>query len=602
MSQPTSHPFPFQDPALPVERRVEDLLSRMAIEDKAGLMFQPIAMLGDPSADVPMLGLPSQVSLIDDLRVTHFNVITGAAVDARGLAEWHNAVQAIAERTPLGIPITISTDPRHAFVDNPAAAAAAGPFSQWPEPIGLAAIGSEEVVERFADIARQEYLAAGIRLALHPQIDLATDPRWARISGTFGEDAELTGRLAAAYIRGFQGKTLGLESVSTMTKHFPGGGAQKDGEDPHFPWGREQIYPGDMFEYHLKPFAAAIAAGTSQIMPYYGVPVGTEYEEVGFGFNRSVITGLLRERFGFDGIVCTDWSIINDSTIMGVRVGARAWGVEHLSPAERMLKVIDAGADQFGGESSVGLLLELVRSGRVAESRIDQSARRLLREKFVLGLFDRRFVDVERAEIVIGNEEFRQAGLQAQRDSLTLLTNDPLGNEPALPLSRGIRVYVEGLDAAELASYATVTEDPAEADVAILRIKTPFEPREGMPAQFFHAGSLEFSSEELDHLLAVCRRVPTVIDITLERPALLGDLVGEAVAIIADYGAADGAVLDVLFGVANPKGRLPFELPRSMAAIEASKPDTPSDTINPVFTVGHGLTYGSVVAQAGDAR
>ena len=181
------------------------------------------------------------------------------------------------------------------------------------------------LVEQFGDIARQEYLAVGIRVALHPMADLATEPRWARINGTFGEDAALSARMTAAYIRGFQGEALGPHSVACMTKHFPGGGPQKDGEDPHFPYGREQVYPGDNFDYHLIPFEAAFAAGTAQIMPYYGMPVGhAASKQVGFGFNKDVITGLLREKYGFDGVVCTDWGLLTDSQIGGQLVaGAR---------------------------------------------------------------------------------------------------------------------------------------------------------------------------------------------------------------------------------------------------------------------------------------
>jgi beta-glucosidase len=176
----------------------------------------------------------------------------------------------------------------------------AGIFSQWPESLGLAAVRSADLVEKFANIARQEYLAVGLRLALHPQVDLATEPRWARINAAFGEGADLTSELLAACIRGFQGgAVLGPQSVSTMTKHFPGGGPQKDGEDPHFAYGREQVYPGNHFEYHLKPFKAAIAAGAAQMMPYYGMPVGTSSDEVGFAFNRALITGILREDLGF---------------------------------------------------------------------------------------------------------------------------------------------------------------------------------------------------------------------------------------------------------------------------------------------------------------
>jgi beta-glucosidase len=247
------------------------------------------------------------------------------------------------------------------------------------------ALGDVDLVQRYADIARREYLAAGIRVALHPQIDLATEPRWARIGMTFGEDADLTSRLVTAYIRGFQGAELGPASVATLTKHFPGGGPQKDGEDPHFAYGREQVYPGGQIEYHLKPFRAAIAAGTSLIMPYYGMPVGTDWEEVGFAFSHGVITKLLRNELGFDGIVCTDWGLIGDSVIMGQPMPARAWGVERLSELDRVVKVIDAGCDQFGGESRPELVIEAVRSGRVSEQRIDQSVRRLLRESSCSG-------------------------------------------------------------------------------------------------------------------------------------------------------------------------------------------------------------------------
>ena len=504
--------------------------------------------------------------------MTHFNVF-GAASSATQMAEWHNRLQELAAGTRLGIPVTLSTDPRHSFSENPGAAMLAGPFSQWPETLGLGAIGDEKLVEQFGDIARQEYTAVGLRVALHPQIDLATESRWARQVATFGEDAELTSKLGAAYIRGFQGSELGPDSVATMSKHFPGGGPQKDGEDPHFEYGREQVYPGDNFEYHLKPFEAAFAAGGSQIMPYYGMPVGTEYEEVGFGFNKSVITGLLRERYNFDGIVCTDWGLLSDAELMGQAFPARAWGVEHLSTRERMLKVIEAGADQFGGEAIPDLLVDLVRSGEVSEERIDESARRLLREKFVLGLFDEPFVDVERAEAIVGNAEFRAAGDAAQRASVTLLTNRVLaGSEAAvLPLSRGIKVYLEGVDAAVAGAYATVVETPDEADVAIVRIGAPFEQRATFFENFFHAGSLDFTQEKVDELRALAATVPTIVDVFLDRPAILTPFVDDVAAIVGDFGASSAAVLDVLFGEASPQGSLPMELPSSMDAVRASR-------------------------------
>jgi beta-glucosidase len=583
----------YRDASLPVDERVENLLGQMTLQEKAGLFFQTMIAMsedGELAAANPGFGLPSNHDQVIGKGMTHFNVL-GSAPSAELMAKWHNALQELAASTRLGIPVTISTDPRHSFSDNPLAGMLSGPFSSWPETIGLAAIRDEALVERFGDIARQEYTAVGIRVALHPQIDLATEPRWGRQVATFGEDVELTGKLGAAYIRGFQGESFGPGSVSTMTKHFPGGGPQMDGEDAHFAHGREQVYPGGEFELHLKPFEDAFAAGTRQIMPYYGMPVGTEYEEVGFGFNKSVVTGLLRERFGFEGIVCTDWGLISDAEIFGEPFPARAWGVEHLTPRERVVKVLEAGVDQFGGEAIPELLVELVESGEVGEARLDESARRLLREKFVLGLFDQPYVDVERAGVIVGSEEFVAAGEAAQRASITVLTNEATdAGAPTLPIARGLKLYVEGIDAEVAGEYGTVVATPAEADVAVLRTRAPFEERSTTFENFFHQGSLDFTDEAVAHIRSVAAAVPTVVDVHLDRPAILTPFVGDVAAVVGNYGASARAVLDVLTGAATPLGKLPFDLPSSMAAVEASREDVPFDTKDPLFRFGHGLS------------
>lgn len=572
---------------LPVEERVELLLGEMTLEEKAGLFFQTMIVMGEGgelSEGDSAFGIPSNREYVVERHMNHFNLL-GVAPKASDIAAWHNKLQELAASTRLGIPVSISTDPRHSFSDNPGATMFAGPFSQWPEPLGLAATRDAELVERFGDIARQEYTAVGIRVALHPQVDLATEPRWARQLQTFGEDAALAGELGAAYVRGFQGASFGPGSVSTMTKHFPGGGPQKDGEDPHFDYGREQVYPGDNFEHHLLPFEDILAAGGRQIMPYYGMPVGTQYEEVGFGFNKDVLTGLLRERFGFDGIVCTDWGLVTDQPIMGADFAARAWGVEHLTPAERMVKILDAGADQFGGESETAMLIELVRSGEVSEERLDVSARRLLREKFALGLFENPYVDVAAADAIVGSAEFRAAGEQAQRASIAVLSNDGV-----LPLRAGLKLYVEGIDSEVAARYGEVVATPQEADAAVLRLQAPYEQRATMFENFFHAGSLDFPQEVVAHVAEVAASIPTVVDMFLDRPAVLGPLVDRASAVVANWGANAGALLDVLTGQASATGKLPFDVPRSMAAVEASRPDVPFDTADPLFRFGHGLS------------
>ena len=572
-----------------VEERVEDLLSRMSLAEKAGMLFQTMIVVGSGDLSEPnsAFRVNSAEYMIKEQQLSHFNVIR-AADDARMLAEWQNRLQKLAASTRLGIPVTLSTDPRHHFTENVGTAAAAGAFSQWPETLGLAAIGSAELVQRFGDIARQEYVAVGLRLALHPQVDLATEPRWSRINGGLGEDADLTSKLVQAYIRGFQGEQLGPESVSTMTKHFPGGGPQLDGEDPHFSYGREQVYPGGNFDYHLNPFRAAIDAGGSQIMPYYGMPIGTQYEEVAFGFNKGIITDLLRGELGFDGIVCTDWGLVTDTTILGQPMPARAWGVEHLDELSRVEMILNAGCDQLGGEARPELVVQLVEQGRISQDRIDVSVRRLLREKLILGLVDDPYVDPEQAAATVGKAEFVAAGAEAQRRAYTLLTN----NDQVLPLAKGRRLYVEGI-AEEVASlYGEVVGNPADADVALLRLKAPYEPRPGGFEAMFHAGSLEFPVTERDHHAEICSIVPTIVDVYLDRPAVLPDLVRDAAALFASYGSSDEAFLDVVFGDAQPEGSLPFDLPRSMTAVVASRSDVSFDTADPVLRFGHGLRYG----------
>jgi beta-glucosidase len=583
---------PYRDATQDVARRVADLLSRMTLSEKAGLLFHTMIAIGPGGrlADAdPDYGLLSAQEMVLRRNMNHVKLIN-AATPAQ-MAEWHNRLQDLAAGTRLGIPVTVSTDPRHARSANPNTAVLAGPFSVWPEPLGLAATRDPALVYRFADITRQEYLAVGLRVALHPQVDLATEPRWARIVGTFGADPALTSALAGQYVRGLQGPSLGPASVAAMTKHFPGGGAQRDGEDPHFARGREQVYPGGRFANHLLPFRAAIQAGTSQIMPYYGMPVGTPYEEVGFAFNTGVITGLLRGELGFDGIVCTDWGLLTDTTFLGEPRPARAWGLERMTPLQRAGRVLDAGCDQFGGEACPELVVELVRSGALSQRRLDVSVRRLLREKFVLGLFDRRHVDPRAAEQTVGRPDFRAAGLAAQRASVTLLRNAAPDSTAHLPLRPGLRVYCAGLSRRLVGRDTVIVDRAGEADVAVLRLQAPYEPRPGTVAAYFHAGSLAFPPEQLARILGITDAVPSIVDVYLDRPAILTELAAHAATLLVTFGVSDEALLDVLTGRAAPHGKLPFDLPRSMAAVEAGRPDVPFDDPDPLFRHGHGLDY-----------
>ncbi len=588
----------YEDNRAELEARVEDLLGQMTLEEKAGTMF--VSMIGmtakggpydkpklskDPFEIILAVVLPPASEMLVTKKMNSFNIIN--SFDPEILARYNNNIQKIAERMRLGIPITIASDPRHVAENNPGAAIFTPNFSQWPNQLGLAATRDTVLVREFGDIARQEYRSVGLTVALHPMVDLATEPRWIRVNGTFGEDAALSAAMGKAYILGFQGEELGRQSVACMTKHFSGGGPQLGGDDPHFAYGQEQVYPGNNFDYHVIPFTeGAFVAKTAQIMPYYGIPMGQTNEDVGFAFNKEIITDLLRDSLGFEGVVCTDWGIISDNKMMGE---ARAWGVEDLTVPERVKKVIDAGCDQFGGEFIPEVIVELVESGQLSETRINESVRRILRDKFKLGLFDNPYLDESAASKIAGNEAFMEKGREAQAKSMVLLKNDSL-----LPLSGGIKVYAEGFSNLQaLETYAEVVKYAADADVIVKRMNTPFDPPKGesMLERFFRQGRLWYNQEEIAGVSMLADQKPLVVISHLERPTVLTGIDELCGALMADFGTSDEVLADVLFGVRKAEGKLPFELPSSQEAVEKQLEDLPYDSENPLYPFGYGLSY-----------
>jgi beta-glucosidase len=567
----------YEDSTQSIEARIEDLLSQMTLEEKAGLMFNAISGVGMGE------GIQRVDSLISKVNINHLDMPSMAT--AKQILEHNNKLQKIAENTRLGIPITFYSDPRHGIRQNEAAGKNRF-HSWWPSELGFGAIGDEALVREFGDIERQEYLALGIRLALHPMGDLATEPRWFRTYTTFGEDAALSAKLIKAYIKGFQGEHLGPHSILCQTKHFPGGGPQKDGMDPHFPSGKEQVYPGGMFNYHLKPFTeGALPAGTAQLMLYYGLPVGITEEQVAFGYNKEIVTGLLRDSLGFKGVVSTDWGLVTDNPAKP----ASAWGVEHLTPKERVKKIIDAGVDMFGGESCADLVVELVKEGSITETQLDESIRRILHDKFVLGIFENPYLD-EKGLKVFGNEIFKEKGKEAQRKSLVLLKNET----DILPLVQNIKVYPKGINPQALSKYATIVETPEDADVIVLKFGTPYTPVKDPKfflERIFQQGRLDFPETEKRELLKLINTKPTVSIFTMNRPAVIPEINVASKALIVDFECQDEILAELIFGKFNPTGKLPIEIPSSVKAVEEQLEDVPHDSKNPLYKFGFGLEY-----------
>ena len=583
----------YEDHNVSSSERAEDLLSKMTLEEKVGQMFHPpISLQGGLISKIMNLAsgkADSTESLILEKHISHFNLY--GSPNPLELAEKLNFLQSISEKTRLGIPLTISSDPIHEVPRGGGIAAfSLKGFSKWPSQLGFASIRDPKIIKEFSEIASKEYLAVGIRTALHPMSDLATDPRWARNFGTFGSNADLSSDLTKAYMEGFQGNVIDNESVLTMVKHFPGGGPQEDGLDPHLYSGRNQVYPGDNFDYHLKPFKAAIDNGLKVIMPYYGIPVDQTRENVAMAYNKDILTNLLRKKMGFEGVICTDWGIIS----------GRHWGVDELSIKERYKKSILAGVDQYGGESSPEYIINLVREGIISEERIDYSVKKILLNKFELGLFDDPFVDESNVDTVVGIESHVVKGLEAQRKSIVLLNNRITEGKAMLPIKKMNRIFSDGFNVEILERYCEIVQKPEDADYILLKLGTVFNgnqpsgidrPIDNFLSSMFPNSDLNFNEEILSKVrkYASIGNLITVVD--LNRPAILEEIDSLSQGLIGVFGVLDETVLDVIFGDFNPSGKLPFDIPSSMKEVEEQKSDVPDDTSNPTFKYGYGLSY-----------
>ncbi len=516
--------LPYADWRLPAEERALDLAARLTVEEIAGLMmYSPHQMVpsmpdepfastygGKPfpeSGEPPWAMSDSQRSFLKDNHVRH--VLAVKLQTAEVAVRWNNELQRCVEAMPHAIPVSISSDPRHGAGSASAEYKSyAGQVSKWPEGLGLAATFSPALCEAFGKAVAKEYRALGITTALSPQIDVGTEPRWMRVEDTFGASPELVRDMGRAYCDGLQttegsADGWGAGSVCAMAKHWPGGGPCEAGRDAHYGFGKFAVYPGGSLARHMLPFldGAFRLNGPTQtvasVMPYYSVSWGIDPSgaNVGNSYSRYVIHDLLREKYGFGGVLCTDWGITADPNPEMDSFGSRCFGVESLTEAERHLRILENGVDQFGGNSDVRPILAAYRLGCEAHgeaamrARFERSAVRLLTNLFRCGLFENPYLDPEESARVVGGEALRRAGFDAQLKSVVLLKNDGM-----LPIAPKKKVYVPdrticarksfirsmepertlpGAPEALVADFFTPVRTPEEADFALIFIESP---------------------------------------------------------------------------------------------------------------------------------
>ena len=665
--------YPYADWRLPTETRVTDLASRLAIEDIAGLMLysyhQSVSSdtegfgsffrgtydgkpLEESTAKVSDLSDQQKKFLKNDLlRHVLVTVVENAEVSAK----WNNNMQSFVEGIGFGIPVNISSDPRHSTSKSTEySAGSGGDISKWPESLGLAATFDPSLTLEFGKIAAKEYRALGIATALSPQIDMATEPRWMRFVGTFGEDSQLSADMARAYCDGFQTSSAdkeidggwGYESVNAMVKHFPGGGSGEGGRDAHYCCGKYAVYPGNNFGEHLIPFvegAFKLNGSTKQasaVMPYYTISYNqdTVYNEnVGNSYSKYIVTELLRKKYNYDGVVCTDWLITADNDQVGAFLSGKCWGVETESVIDRHYKVIMAGVDQFGGNNEAWPILEAYKKGVLEygedfmRNRFEQSARRLLRNIFQTGLFENPYLDPKESSKIVGNPEFMEKGYEAQLKSIILLKN----KNNLLPLKKKQKVYIPirrlndsvdwfghktpahdifPVEKKIVQKYFDVVDSPQEADFALVFIESPktrgYSDEEGyLPISlqyrpytatksrkvsiaggdpleketnrsYFGKTNIPSNTQDLDIILetkTAMGKKPVIVSLNIANPTVVAEFEPYASGIIVDFGAATQVIMDILFGNQKPSGLLPFQIPKDMDTVEEQFEDVPHD-------------------------
>ena len=668
--------LPYEDWRLSPEDRAKDLASRLSIEEMAGLMMYSAHQMVPGMSVGPFIGTYGGKSLEESgvaptdltdqqkkfLETDHVRHVLAAGIrDARIGAGWNNEMQAFVEALPHGLPVNISSDPRNGASNAGAEyKSGGGQASAWPEGLGIAATFDPELCREYAQIISREYRALGISTALSPQVDVGSEPRWMRIEDTFGAHPNLVADMSRAYCDGLQsdleqGGHWGSGSVATMAKHWPGGGPCEAGRDAHYAFGKFAVHPGGCEEAHFKPFLEGVfklngpTGKTASIMPYYTVSWNMDPggDNVGNSYSRYIIQDLLREKAGYDGVVCTDWGITGDPEQEMDSFGSRCFGVEELSEAERHLRILENGVDQFGGNNNIVPILEAYRIGcgkygeEVMRARFERSARRLLTNSFRCGLFDNPYLDPEQSQSIVGCKDHCEAGFEAQLKSIVMVKNTGV-----LPIRNRKKVYIPGRTIAERKSFFRTmlpacalpgadracvekfydwAETPEEADFALVCIESPisdgyrketgyrpvtlqYRPYTAHTAREHSIGQGDFrepenpdrsyrgktntaaNEQDLDVVLntrAAMGDKPVIVVVRMHNPCVLSELEAAADAILVDFGVQQEALLTLISGRAEPSGLLPVQLPRDMETVEAHCEDKPLDLAPYVDSCGN---------------
>ena len=577
----------YEDWRLSPEERAENLLSLMTPEQKAAQMVHLTLVTKKDSwfskNNVGFALVYEYIFEAEEPDDEDEEEVAGPLSSARNAAQRTNEIQELSESSELGIPVIFS-------MDTEAGAAFIKDATFLPDEVNQGAANDAALVTALNQVLKEELMAVGVRMALSPDADLISDPRWGRNQECYSEDVETVKTLITAAVKALQGEN-GIDETSVLAtvKHFPGAGAQTNGVD-----GSPLTISEDTLEMHLAGFQAAIDAGVAAVMPYgYStVPyLGGDAVDNSADQSAAVMTDLLRGQMGYEGIIQTDWGL-------------------------NFVGAANAGADILGG-AGVRSTAQLVDG--VEEARLTDACRRILIAKFQLGLFENPYVDEDAAEAIVGSEAHKAVAKEAAAKSFTLLKYENAASLAgqsfivAGTLAEDVRCLNSGWTAKEPVEIAGTTilkalqakagtdkvtyiasAQEVPSDLTGVTAVVVVGEKSGTHDPAWGAATLEFPEEQLDLINALDKAGANVVAVVvMNRAYVLTPVVEAADSVLVVYrpGVTCGAeaVADCLFGETAITGRLPFQIPATMAQVLAQREDLPKDIENPLYEYGFGL-------------